>query len=101
MAQEPRHAPASSHFFFLRFVALFVGVALSIKKSSSFLPSLIAAFNHLGVAPRPAQVSPSGPRYFAATFVPFNLLPRTLRATFPPSDATELPSAANCRSRVE
>ena len=54
--------PASSHFFFLRFVAVFVGVALSIKKSSSIFPSLIAAFNHLGVAPRPAQVSPSGPR---------------------------------------
>jgi hypothetical protein len=51
----------ASRLIFLRFVALFVGVALSIKKSSSFLPSLIAANNHLGVAPRPAHSSPDGP----------------------------------------
>src|SRR5260370_22941321 len=95
-----RRSPASSHFFFLRFVA-FVGVALLIKKSSSFLPSLIAATNHLGVAPRPAHSSPDGPLYLAATFRPFNVLPRMPRATLPPSDATELPSASTCRSRAE
>src|SRR3954470_19214560 len=100
MAQEPRHAPASSHFFFLRFVALFVGVALSIKKSSSFLPSLIAATSQRGLAPRPAQVSPSRPRYLGATFIPFKEC-RPPRATLPPNDATELPSASNCFSRVD
>jgi hypothetical protein len=62
---------------------------------------LIAATNHLGVAPRPAHSSPDGPLYLAATFRPFNVLPRMPRATLPPSDATELPSASNCRSRVE
>ena len=73
---------------------------LSIRKVSSVFPSLIAAFNHLGVAPRPAQVSPSGLRYFGGTFFPFNALPRPLRAIFPPSDAIEPPSAANCFSSV-
>ena len=73
---------------------------LSIRKVSSVFPSLIAAFNHLGVAPRPAQVSPSGLRYFGGTFFPFNALPRRLRAIFPPSNAIEPPSAANCFSSV-
>jgi len=34
---------------------------LSIRKSSSFLPPLIAATSQRGFAPRPAQVSPDGP----------------------------------------
>lgn len=71
-----------------------------IRKVSSVFPSLIAAFNHVGFAPRPAQVSPSGLRYFGGTFFPFNALPRPLRAIFPPSDAIEPPSAANCFSSV-
>ena len=67
-----------------------------------FLPgALVAAFNHLGVAPRPAHVSPSGPRYFGATFFPFNALPRPPRATLPPIEAIEPPSASNCLSSVE
>src|SRR5262249_30705034 len=56
--------------FFRRFRA-----DLSIRKSSSFLPPLIAATSHRGFAPRPAQVSPGGPRYFGRTFFPFNALP--------------------------
>ena len=87
------------HFFFLR--AFFaVPLVFSIKKSSAFFPSLIAATSQRGLAPRPAHNSPDGPVNFGATFVPFKL-PRTPRATLPPIDATELPSAANCFSRVE
>src|ERR1700730_13680280 len=43
--------------------------APAIRKSSIFLPDLIAAANHRGFKPRPAQVSAglSGLRYFAAT----------------------------------
>ena len=90
---------ALHHFFLLR--AFFaVRVVFSIKKSSAFFPSLIAATSQRGFAPRPAHSSPDGPLNFGATFVPFKL-PRTPRATLPPIDATELPSAANCFSRVE
>src|SRR6516225_5036787 len=48
---------------------------LSIKKSSSFFPPLIAATSQRGLAPRPAQVSPDEPRYFGGTFLPFKTLP--------------------------
>ena len=95
-----RSSPTAHFFFRRRVVAFFAGVALSIRKSSSFLPSLIAAVSHLGVAPRPAHVSPPAPRYFGATFFPFNLLPRVTRATLPPTEAIEPPSAANCFSSV-
>ena len=95
-----RSSPMAHFFFRRRVVAFFEGVALSIRKSSSFLPSLIAAVSHLGVAPRPAHVSPPAPRYFGATLFPFNLLPRTTRATLPPTEAIEPPSAANCFSSV-
>ena len=95
-----RSSPMAHFFFRRRVVAFFAGVALSIRKSSSFLPSLIAAVSHLGVAPRPAHVSPPAPRYFGATFFPFNLLPRATRATLPPTEAIEPPSAANCFSSV-
>src|SRR5262249_50301395 len=54
---------------------------LSIKKSSSFFPPLIAATSQLGLAPRPAQVSPDGPRYFGGTFLPFKTLPTPPRPT--------------------
>jgi hypothetical protein len=55
---------------------------LSIRKSVSFFPlSFIAATNQRGLAPRPAHVSPCGPRYFGSTFRPLSLLtpcaPRT------------------------
>src|SRR6516162_11337217 len=65
---------------------------LSIKKSSSFLPRLIAATSHFGFAPRPAQVSPERLRYLGGTFLPFNLLPPPR----PPTTATALPILSNC-----
>ena len=54
---------------------------LSIRKSSSFFPPLIAATSQRGLAPRPAQVSPDGPRYFGGTFLPRNALLLKLRTT--------------------
>jgi hypothetical protein len=64
------------------------------QKLFRLLPSFIAAFNHLGVAPRPAHVSPPGPLYFGATFRPF-VDPRPRFTT----NATEAPSCSNCFSR--
>src|SRR5215831_11709350 len=74
--------------FDLRFLRPF-RADLSIRKSSSFFPPLIAATSHLGFAPRPAQVSPEGLRYFAGTFLPFNTLPL-------PRTTLVTPKAANC-----
>ena len=50
---------------------------LSIRKLSRFFPAFTAAAIHLGIAPRPAQVSLQflGLRYLGATFLPFSLLP--------------------------
>ena len=50
---------------------------LSIRKLSRFFPAFTAAAIHLGIAPRPAQVSLRflGLRYLGATFLPFSLLP--------------------------
>src|SRR5262249_49381857 len=62
------------HRFDLRFFRLF-RADLSIRKLSSFFPSLIAATSQRGFAPRPAQVSPEGLRYFGGTFFPFKWLP--------------------------
>jgi hypothetical protein len=99
---DPRPRRAPNYRLEFRFVRLVAAADLSIRKSSIFLPvPLVAAFNHLGIAPRPAHVSPSGPRYFGATFFPFNALPRPLRAILPPVEAIEPPSAANCLSSVE
>ena len=36
-----------------------------VKDSTAEFPPLSAATSHRGLAPRPAQVSPDGPRYFA------------------------------------
>src|SRR5262249_29259188 len=60
---------------------------LSIRKSSSFFPLWIAATSQRGLAPRPAQVSPDGPRYFGGTFLPFKRLPppRTTALRPPPT----------------
>src|SRR5215813_225025 len=60
---------------------------LSIKKSSSFFPPLIAATSQRGFAPRPAQVSPDGARYFGGTFLPRNALPAPLASLSPPTSA--------------
>src|SRR5262249_31948659 len=62
------------HRFDLRFLRP-LRADLSIRKSSSFFLPLIAATSQRGFAPRPAQVSPEGPRYFGGTFLPFNALP--------------------------
>src|SRR5262249_39546551 len=79
-----------------RFDLRFLRADLSIKKSSSFFPPLIAATNQRGLAPRPAQVSPEGPRYRGGIFFPFNALP-PLRATLAtPTTATSI--LANCCS---
>src|SRR5262249_50705846 len=77
-----------AHRFDLRFLRPFCA-DLSIRKSSSFLPPLIASTSHLGFAPRPAQVSPERLRYFGGTYFPFNSLP-------PPPTTLETPKAANC-----
>src|SRR5215467_8186237 len=60
---------------------------LSIRKFSSFFPSLIAATSQRGLAPRPAQVSPDGPRYFGGTFLPLNALPPPRTSFGPPMTA--------------
>src|SRR5262245_1845306 len=79
------------HRFDLRFLRTF-RADLSIRKSSSFLPPLIAATSHFGLAPRPAQVSPDGLRYLGGTFLPFNALPP------PPTTLAPLTTAnlSNC-----
>src|SRR6516225_1721418 len=79
-----------AHRFDLRFLRRF-RADLSIRKSSSFLPPLIAATSQRGVAPRPAQVSPDGPRYFGGTFLPFNVLRRRTRC-FPSAGAVPIVS---------
>src|SRR5262245_35194134 len=60
--------------------------ALSIANSSSLRPCLISAASHRGRAPRPAQVSPPGPRYLGATLRPFSAEPR-------PNTVREIPGA--------
>jgi len=72
--------------FDLRFLRPF-RADLSIKKSSSFFPPLIAATSQSGLAPRPAQVSPDGLRYFGGTFFPFKTLPPPRTALLPPATA--------------
>jgi hypothetical protein len=67
----------------------------SIKKSSSFFPPLIAATSQRGFAPRPAQVSPDGLRYFGGTFLPLNVLPPPLITLAPPPTAMA-PILSNC-----
>src|ERR1700732_1495934 len=75
----------------------FDGRALAMRKSSIFLPDLIAAANHRGFKPRPAQVSAglSGLRYFAATLpraphpkAAFARAPPWTRVSFASSDST-------------
>ena len=52
--------------------ARFRGVAaLSMANSSSLRPCLRRAASQRGRAPRPAHVSPAGPRYFGGTLRPF------------------------------
>ena len=79
------------HRFDLRFLR-----RLSIRKSSSFLPPLIAATSQRGLTPRPAQVSPDGPRYFGGTFLPFNALPPPPTTLAPPTTAIALSILSIC-----
>src|SRR5262249_59073110 len=74
------------HRFDLRFLRPF-RADLSIKKSSSFFPPLIAATSQRGLAPRPAHVSPDGPRYFGGTSFPFTAPPRPRTTLAPPTTA--------------
>ena len=82
--------------FDLRFLRPFRADS-SIKKSSIFFPRLIAATSQRGLAPRPAHVSPDGPRYFGGTFLPFNALPPPPTALAPPTTAMA-PILSNCFS---
>src|SRR6266508_5767120 len=75
---------AKAQRFDLRFFRPF-RADLSIRKSSSFLPPLIAATSQRGLAPRPAQVFPDGPRYFGGTFLPLNALPPPRATLWPPT----------------
>src|SRR5262245_7472623 len=85
------------HRFDLRFLRPF-RADLSIRKSSSFFPPLIAATSQRGLAPRPAQVSPDGLRYFGGTFIPCKTL-RPPRATLRrPITAIVLSILSNCFS---
>src|SRR6516164_10335291 len=74
------------HRFDLRFLRP-LRADLSIRKSSSFLPPLIASTSQRGLAPRPAQVWPDGPRYFGGTFLPFNAPPPPRTTLAPPTTA--------------
>src|SRR6266511_2489201 len=71
---------------------------LSIRKSSSFFPPLIAATSQRGLTPRPAQVSPDGPRYFGGTFLPLNALPPPRATLSPPTAPIALCILSNCFS---
>src|SRR5262249_7054967 len=81
------------HRFDLRFLLPF-RADLSIRKSSSFFSPLIAATSQRGLAPRPAQVSPDGPRYFGGTFFPFKTLAPPRTTLRPPTKA----ALSNCLS---
>src|SRR5262249_23913287 len=52
-----------------------------------FFPPLMAATSQRGLAPRPAQVSPDGPRYFGGTFLPLKTLPPPRSTLAPPTTA--------------
>ena len=56
---------------FFATVPLRTTASLLIANSSILRPSLMSAVSHRGRAPRPAQVSPPGPRNFGATLRPF------------------------------
>src|SRR6202043_782019 len=70
--------------------------ARAMRKSSIFLPDLIAAANHRGFKPRPAQVSAgfSGLRYLGATG-PFAPRPRAIFERVPPWNRASFDSPAS------
>src|SRR5260221_11524660 len=70
-ASAPGRRPV--YFFFRRALRPFRAAnALSIANSSSLRPCLMRAESHRGRAPRPAHVSPPGPRYLGGTLRPFS-----------------------------
>src|SRR5215467_10617859 len=87
----------ASHRFDLRFFHPF-RADLSIRKSSSFFPPLIAATSQRGLAPRPAQVSPDRLRYLGGTFFPFNTLPPRRATLAPSTKSIALSILSNCCS---
>jgi len=68
---------------------------LSTKKSSRLAPALIAAVNHPGCAPLPAQTFPDLSRYLIGTFRPLSELARPLR---PCPGPLCLPKRRSCSS---
>ena len=66
-ARDRRPSQVSAMF---RSIYGVVVIAAHRSNCSSSFPSLIAATSQRGVAPRPAHVSPSGPRYFGTTSAP-------------------------------
>jgi len=65
--------PRPVYFFFRRALRPFrAPSALSIANSSSLRPCLTRADSQRGRAPRPAHVSPPGPRYLGGTLRPFS-----------------------------
>src|SRR4051812_10047226 len=93
-------------YFFLRrdlFATVFLRAAavLLMANSSTLWPCLMSAESHRGRAPRPAHVSPSGPRNFGATLRPFIGLeccpePHARRGRPPP--LLSVPKRDNCCS---
>src|SRR5262249_5412751 len=83
------HASATgrrpAYFFFRRTLRPF-RATLSIANSSSLRPCLMRAESHRGRAPRPAHVSPPGPRYLGGTLRPFSAERR-------PNPVRKLPAA--------
>ena len=69
----------------------------AIRKSLSCLPSFNALVSHRGFSPRPVHVSPSGPRYFGATFLRISLPPIPFR---PPPPVNRSTSFSRFSARV-
>src|SRR6266446_10437437 len=96
---QSRNNPRLTFIFIYRFALRFFRpfrADLSIRKWSSFLPPLIAATSQTGLAPRPAQVSPEGLRYFGGTFLPLNALPPPLTTLRRRTRAIALSILSNC-----
>ena len=82
-------------------VAFFDGTAPRIRKSSADFPPLIAAVNHFGLNPRPAQVSSGfrGLRYFGGTG-PLSPNPEpTFRSVLEPCNRLSFPSSDSIARR--
>src|SRR4051812_24956475 len=94
-----RSGHALSNYRFLRrpFLGADFPFFLPIRKSSRFLPPLIASRIHTGGIPRPAHVSPPGPRYFGAIFRPSILF---WLGVLRPVSSKSWPTDASCSLRI-